>query len=234
MMQELLCHTIYTDALKFDNKNPIVIDCGANKGEFCEAMHSLFKAKCFGFEPDPRLFSQLNSSSSISYYELAVGHEDGECFLNLGVAQCSSIRFSEAKIFQEVKKVSVVDLEKFCNQNSIKFIDLLKIDIEGAELDLLDRLSKDFFARVATITVEFHDFLNINDLPRIKSVIKKMKQHGFFVLRLSYFTYGDVLMINKNIYPLGALKKIALIFYKYQVGIIRFINKMLCKYLRKY
>ena len=233
MLQEFLCHTIYTNALKFANKSPVVLDCGANKGEFCEAMHSLFQAKCFGFEPDPRLFSQLNSNGSINYYELAVGHEDGECCLNLGVAQCSSIRFSEADIAQEVAKVSVVDLEKFCNQHSIKFIDLLKIDIEGAELDLLDGLSKDFFARVATITVEFHDFLNINDLPRIKSVIQKMKQHGFFVLRLSHFTYGDMLMINQNIYPIGVLKKIAFIFYKYQAGIIRFIVKMLRKCLIK-
>jgi FkbM family methyltransferase len=38
-------------------------------------------------------------------------------------------------------------------------IEVLKLDIEGAELEVIDSLSDDFFHNVGQLTIEFHDFL---------------------------------------------------------------------------
>ena len=83
-------------------------------------------------------------------------------------------------------------------EREIKAIDLLKVDIEGAELELFENFSIEFLEKIRQVTIEFHDHLNIGDIPRIKSIIKKMKKNGFYVLNFSHFTYGDIMMINKK------------------------------------
>ena len=67
----------------------------------------------------------------------------------------------------------MVALEKFCQEREIKAIDLLKVDIEGAELELFENFSIEFLEKIRQVTIEFHDHLNIGDIPRIKSIIKK-------------------------------------------------------------
>jgi len=98
MLKNILCHTIYVDPLckMRQNSRPTVIDCGANKGEFSSYVKKEFNAVCYGFEPDPRLFSNLIDRDDVSYYQLAVGSRDGIIRLNLGNQHCSSIRFNES------------------------------------------------------------------------------------------------------------------------------------------
>ena len=207
-------------------KNDIVlIDCGANKGEFSEYLNSNFGAKCYGFEPDPRLYLSLKNDQNITYYQKAVGSKDGLANLNLGEKHCSSLKYKESDV-QSYAEVEVVELERFCTNLGIQSIGLLKIDIEGAELDLLEGLTRGFLSKVDQITVEFHDFLDKRDIPRIKSVIRKMENQGFYVLKLSFFTYGDVLMINHHRIRLSTVQKLFFVINKYVVGIRRFLMKL--------
>jgi len=226
MLNNILCHTIFTEPLKKKIKSDIIfIDCGANKGEFSDYVNKEFNAICYGFEPDPRLYLNLTNQNRITYYQKAVGSKEGACKLNLGERHCSSLKYKESEK-QNYVEVEMISLEKFCINMGLEAISLIKIDIEGAELDLLDSLSSKFLSKVNQITVEFHDFLDKRDIPRIKSIIEKMKKEGFYVLRLSYFTYGDVLMINQNRVRISNFKKLAFNFYKYGVGIKRTILKL--------
>ena len=203
MLKNILCHTIFEDPLK-KKLAPIVIDCGANKGEFSEYANDQLNAKCYGFEPDPRLFTNLVSKNNIAYFQKAIGSTEGLVKLNLGERHCSSLMY-----------------------NKLESINLLKIDIEGAELDLLENLTSGFLSKIEQITVEFHDFLDKNDIPRIKKIIKRMKNEDFYVLRLSYFTYGDVLMINQRRIRISNLQKLIFAIYKYTVGLKRLVSKAL-------
>ena len=230
MLKNVLCHTIYTDTL-YKTKHgsqPTVIDCGANKGEFSYYANKEFNAICYGFEPDPRLFSSLIERDDISYYELAVGSREGTARLNLGNQHCSSIKYNESPS-QDFVDVKIISLENFCIEKKIRAIDLLKVDIEGAELDLFENFSDEFLEKISQVTIEFHDFLNKGDIPRIKSILKKMKKKGFYVLRLSHFTYGDILMLNSNHINITHGKKITFILNKYIVGINRFLSKIIFK-----
>jgi FkbM family methyltransferase len=224
MLRNILCHTIYTDPMAKLNK-PIIIDCGANKGEFSSYLNEEFNAICYAFEPDPRLFSGLIKKHDINYYELAVGSKDGLVRLNLGEKHCSSIKYSESDS-QDYLDVQMVSLEKFCKEREIKVVDLLKVDIEGAELDLFENFSKEFLEKIRQVTIEFHDHLNKGDIPRIKAIIKKMKKNGFYVLNFSHFTYGDIMMINKNYINLSLKHRISFNVFKYFVGIKRFLKKI--------
>ena len=225
MLKNILCHTIFEDPLK-KNLAPIVIDCGANKGEFSEYANDQLNAKCYGFEPDPRLFKNLINKNKITYLQKAIGSSEGMVRLNLGEKHCSSLMYKESSD-QNYVKVEMTTLESFCISNKLESINLLKIDIEGAELDLLENLTSGFLSKIEQITVEFHDFLDKNDIPRIKKIIKRMKNEDFYVLRLSYFTYGDVLMINQRRIRISNLQKLIFAIYKYTVGLKRLVSKAL-------
>ena len=50
MLRNILCHTIYTDPMAKLNK-PIIIDCGANKGEFSSYLNEEFNAYVMPLSP---------------------------------------------------------------------------------------------------------------------------------------------------------------------------------------
>jgi len=227
MLKNILRHTIFTKSLQKDKTLfPILIDCGANKGEFSNYINKEFGAICYGFEPDPMLYQSLKSKNDISFYQLAVGSSEGQVRLNLGEKHCSSIKYIESEK-QDYIDVEMINLEKFCMNKCIESINLIKLDIEGAELDLLENLSSTFLSKVDQITVEFHDFLEKEDIPRIKNVIQRIRNEGFYVLRLSYFTYGDVLMINQARIKISNFEKFAFLIYKYMVGMTRFASRFI-------
>ena len=73
-------------------------------------------------------------------------------------------------------------LEAFCAEHSIDRIDLVKMDIEGAELDVFDTISSLLLQRIVQMTVDFHDFLQPADIPRIEAVIRRLRREGFWTL----------------------------------------------------
>jgi hypothetical protein len=59
--------------------------------------------------------------------------------------------------FEEIQLKNVVE---FIKENSVLHIDLIKINIEGAEYDLLDQLLESELHEIITnIQIQFHDFI---------------------------------------------------------------------------
>lgn len=56
MFSHIRGHTIYTSGLR---KNPIVLDLGANHGDFSRQMHERFGASCYLAEANPKLAQAL-------------------------------------------------------------------------------------------------------------------------------------------------------------------------------
>jgi FkbM family methyltransferase len=79
--------------------------------------------------------------------------------------------------------VPCVDLTTLMNQNGHDRIDLLKIDIEGAEYDVIDHLLSHKL-RVKQVLVEFHHNI-LPGIPRSKSIryILKMVRAGYKLLK---------------------------------------------------
>jgi hypothetical protein len=86
----------------------------------------------------------------------------------------------------------------------IENLDLHKLDIEGAEFDLIEQTPDDVWLRVSQITVEFHDFL-----PRFagrglfKRARTRLEKLGFLCCLMSFRTHGDVLFLNQRRLKLG-------------------------------
>jgi FkbM family methyltransferase len=216
-------HSFIKDLL---GEQALVLDCGANRGEFSSWIAGNCKATVHGFEPDFRLFPNLPVLSGVYYYPLAISSTGESLTLRLGEERCSTACFSE-KPDQPFAVVDSVKLDEFCLANSLSRIDIIKMDIEGAEIDALSNLASDFLDNVGQITVEFHDFIRKDDLPRIREVISRLKKCGFFCIRFSYHDYADVLCINTKVHPLSWSDFLCIYVQKYYRGVARILCRML-------
>lgn len=217
--------------------NPaVVLDCGANHGEFSKWISENWNAVVHGFEPDSRLFPELPSLPNTYFHHIAVSGTGDPLTLRLGESRCSSAYFSE-KSRQESILVGSIKLDEFCRENSITLVDLIKLDVEGAELEILTNLPEKFLRNIRQITVEFHDFIQKSDEPRIRNVISKLRKSGFFCVKFSHHDYSDVLCINTKIHSIAWWQILHIYILKYLRGLLRLtrrkisfdLSKKVCK-----
>jgi FkbM family methyltransferase len=203
----------------------VVLDCGANQGEFAKWASSRLGATVFSFEADPYLADRLPQLLGVHSFNVAIAGQDGQMTLRRSRDRCTSGIFNTRASAEDTFCVTARSLESLCAEQGISHVDLLKLDIEGAELDVLERASAEFLGSVAQITCEFHDFLDSAHVPRIEAVSRRMEQLGFRVIRMSHWTYGDVLMLNRKFITIGPWTRIRIAFQKYLTGVNRMARR---------
>lgn len=170
--KEILHDEIYL--FKASTETPVIIDCGSNIGLSVIYFKYLYpRAKIITFEPDPIIFNVLERNlcsfgfEDVIAYEKAVWYEEGSLsFLSDGgVGGRLSDQLSDGRTYQ----VQTVRLRDFLAEH----VDFLKIDIEGAEyevlLDCADRL-----VNVDFLFVEYHsDSLSKQSLQDILRIIQE-------------------------------------------------------------
>lgn len=128
-------------------ENSVIVDVGAHVGDTTELYRKYFsQSKIFCFEPFSESCDYLKkrfiNDSNINITETALGSKDEtkplfvSNFSNLNSLQRPNER---AWGFADKKSVDVetTTLDQFCYKNDIKHIDILKLDIQGSELDVL-------------------------------------------------------------------------------------------------
>lgn len=142
------------------NDDDVIIDIGAHIGLFALFASQFCKSgKIYCFEPVKENFDLLKSNVEINHIQniiminAAVSAEDGivSVYLNEDDAGHSMHINGTKKI--EVKSVS---LRSIFNTNDFEKCDFLKIDCEGEEYNIINSLPKDYFDKIAKITLEYH------------------------------------------------------------------------------
>lgn len=215
---EYLCHTFIADFL---NENSNVIDLGGNKGEFSGFILDNFNSNIYVVEPIPELFKQISENFKIRKFQYCISNQK-EIEISIPENQCATIY---DKNFKDKIICQGITLGEFLKQNNISKIDLLKVDIEGAEIEMFETTPAEILKNINQITVEFHDFL----WPELRSNVEKIKNKiinlGFYCISFSIKNNGDVLFINKNLiskYQYFYLKY----FYRYLMAIKRFLKRL--------
>ena len=180
----------FNNALGFIQKGSLVIDAGANVGEFTKLF--LDKGlKVHAFEPDIIALEELKRkckmSKQLKLYEVAVGLKNEFHKLyryrkfdesNPYSTQGSSLldyRSGKNKPFIEIKVIDFIEyLEKQTDN-----ISLLKMDIEGSEIDILNKIiDMDLHRKIKYIFVETHERFSHSlgvETAKLKLRIKKLK-----------------------------------------------------------
>lgn len=217
-----LCHTFLP---YFINDSKIILDCGANRGEFARWLSANSVASIYSFEPDPYLFEKLPPLERVKYINRAISGEDGGMKFAIGKNQCSSSEYIESSE-SEMISVEQTSLESFYKELGKPTIDFMKIDIEGSELSLFERTCDRTLQSVKQITVEFHDFMRPSDLGRIRKITGRLQDLGFYMFKMSYNNWGDVLFVNSAYIKLTFFEQMYLkVIGKYIPGIIRKIKR---------
>ncbi|MGB2987908.1 MAG: FkbM family methyltransferase [Phycisphaerae bacterium] len=129
----------------------VVLDCGANVGQTAGSFRHLYpKAEIYSFEPVTSVFGELRKRCDelkVHAVKKAVGDRDGKAVINLTASDeaNSLLGFQEGNPCAEWtrvvdrEEVEVCTLDRWCQDNDIdpKRVDILKLDVQGAELQAL-------------------------------------------------------------------------------------------------
>lgn len=155
-----------------------IMDLGAHVGCFSVYVALLNgSAKIFSFEPDVRNFSlmkenlKLNHVRSVVAKNVAVGGFDGDGELFVSEDSHNHSLMGEG----ESLKVSVRSFDGICKK--FEKIDLVKMDIEGAEFEIFANISEVSLNRVGTFYIEYHE----REGRSVDVIINRLKRAGFKV-----------------------------------------------------
>lgn len=209
-------HWVISDKLSRDS---VILDFGANLGKFSETMRSDYGCNCFLFEANTDLISKIGFPKN-QVHNVAITKQDGDVQFNVSDNnEASSLIDNFQTVWDENLQITVPGwsfatvLQKLSLTDEV--IDVLKIDIEGAELDLLETVDKSLLSKIAQISVEFHDWINPSLYARTKNVISRMQALGFdgFTDAKSHEEVVEMVFVNRSIYPYSIKQKVVFLFY---------------------
>ncbi len=175
-----------------DKKSPIIIDCGSNIGLSILSLKSRYPdARIIAFAPNPAAFGylqrnvQANNLTDVSLNQCAVASKDEtRVFFSdadddgaLGASLTDRLREKTDRRVVE-QSVQCVTLSSFIT----KPVDFLKIDVEGAEQEILENLSdRDLLKQVNEMFVEYH-YNECNDGNRLIDILNILENADFDVV----------------------------------------------------
>jgi len=192
----------------------VVIDVGAAFGTWTKECYQIFpNSKYLLFEPlteyNRSLDKLKNGKNNIIKINKAANSETGTVFFNMhkdlvGSSMKNEVEGSEV----DGKKIEVksITLDDACMQNGLTGDFLIKIDVQGAEIDVLEG-AKQILDTTECIILEvsfFKSFINGHD---IYDIISYMKNIGFVAYDIFGFLYRpydnalcqtDIMFVKEN------------------------------------
>jgi FkbM family methyltransferase len=162
-------HAIIKALKQFNLPSYCIFDVGANKGQFVNLILSTFKDEKFyihSFEPSSYTFEALSSNvgnnPNVNLNNFGLSKEKGQLDLfydqiGSGLASLTQRKLDHFGInFCKSEKVTLDTIDHYCQVKKIETIDLLKIDVEGHELDVLAGANRMFQSNlVKMVSFEF-------------------------------------------------------------------------------
>jgi FkbM family methyltransferase len=176
--QELFEKELYR--FKANTDTPRIIDCGANIGLSIIYFKILYKqAYIEAFEPDERNFELLSKNCNSNQLQLVTLHQaavwtyNGTISFAANESEASHISENVVSSNVEVRCVSLKDvLQKYSK------VDFLKIDIEGAEWNVIQNISNEL-NKVEHLFLEYHG--KTIETQKLSDLLNILKNSGFSV-----------------------------------------------------
>jgi FkbM family methyltransferase len=194
-LYEIFCNRIYSHFKCFVKTNDVVVDVGSNIGFF--TYKSLYDGAKFVYsiEPNYKLSNTIASHKlqNVKVDTIALSNETHiENFYigSDGISSCletfdNTIKKQDSNYVRgnetfELTSVQTIDVMQYIFDNNISKIDFLKLDCEGSEYSIMDRIEESYLKfNVDRMVIEYH-FLNMNEYKIMyDKMIKKIDRCGF-------------------------------------------------------
>ncbi|MGX3011122.1 FkbM family methyltransferase [Helicobacter sp. 23-1044] len=165
----------------------IAIDCGAHAGLVTDLfLH--FGLKVHSFEPNAYLHAILahkyRNNPSVILNKSAVSNKCGKTkfLLHDATSQGNALMLDNMQVAQtqEYDEVEVIDLVEYIARNILpQRIFMLKLDVEGAEFDIMDKIiATKLYEKIDYIACETHERYFKDGKEKIKNLRAKIKQNN--------------------------------------------------------
>lgn len=174
--QEIFLHKFY--AFNTTSKHPVIYDCGANIGTSVLFFAKNYpKAKIIAFEASPYIFGILKTNIENNNVTNAILHQNAVWTKN------EELEFSDEggdsgsiHSIANTKKVKVKAIDFLEVLNKEDKIDMLKMDIEGAENDVIPHIAPALH-KIDNMFIEYHSFNNGEQ--RLDEILTLLRQNKF-------------------------------------------------------
>lgn len=149
------------EALRFNYPlvpDDVVLDLGGYKGQWASDLYARYRCKIHVFEPvvdfARTIETRFAANPDIRVHACGLGTRDET--IQIGLHADASSSFGHTG---ETRDASIVDACNWLDQHGIGRVALAKLNIEGAEYDLLDRLIEaGQMDRFDYLQIQFHNF----------------------------------------------------------------------------
>ena len=167
-----------------------LLDVGAFNGKFFTQFLKNYASECYFFEPIKENFLELTKEITQSNHY----HLFNYALVNESTAKLNKIRLSNelnsssmiiSSSDKSFETVRVMGFNDFFNKNlSNKENIFVKMNIEGAEYDLLEDIDNINLSKIDVLLIQFHDFEKTHKKRR-KFLVRRLLNSGFKI----YFSY---------------------------------------------
>lgn len=148
------------------DESSFVIDAGGYKGDWSAKIYDKYKCSILVFEPVQSFYqgikNRFDGNENIDIVNAAIGGSRRDDYISLDGDAASVEVMNAQSIFDGVgsEQIKVLDVFESFKINEIESVDLMKINIEGMEYELLERMIETgMIGMVNNFQIQFHDFV---------------------------------------------------------------------------
>jgi len=156
----------------------LIVDVGANMGDLINFFPN---QRYIGFEPSPEEFKILEKNKKLNCkaYNLCIGDEEKEIDFFISSAGADSSIYKPSNV-EKIIKIKQHRLDNLINEP----IKLLKIDAEGAELEVING-SLGILSLTKFIAIDLGFEKGVNQESTAPAVFKVLNQHNFELIEIA-------------------------------------------------
>jgi len=196
-----------------NNASPVIFDVGANIGQSVDDFKKVFPDSIINsFEPGPDTFAKLREHciemGKVKVWNYAIGSSEGILPFQENTRSVMSSFFSPGENWWgEIKKITNVEvttLDTFADQQKVGFIDILKCDTQGYDLEVFKGAEKLLSEnRIGIILCEIIYSNIYKGTPSFTKLLRYLLDHNFVLVGFYYqchqnhlLSWSDALFIN--------------------------------------
>ena len=195
--------------------SPLIFDVGANVGQSIDYFRTIFSdSTIHSFEPNPDIFPQLQQHSQSLQksfaWNFALGSKEEQLAFEVNSASVMSSflplsEFGGGEVTHKVM-VNVRTLDQFCQEQDIEYIDVIKSDTQGFDLEVFKGSQKMIDeGKIGMIYFEITFSDMYKGLPSLTEIYEFLTQNNFHLIAFYDFHYQkriaswtDALFVHKS------------------------------------
>jgi len=182
------------------NENSVIIDIGlGHDADFSSALNRRYACRCYGVDPTIKHRSSIEASTTtigeqFSYINAALGAKNGRQIFYESLDNVSGSFYDDHRNITNDHireyEVAVVTLKDLIDHIGMEVIDLIKIDVEGAEYEVLSKADREIISHFRQMVVEFHhDVIERYSLADTKRIVRRLSGLGYLYYTVDGMNY---------------------------------------------